>query len=315
MPASAPQVSVVIPTRDRWRFLSSAVEAALSQEGVELEVLVVDDGSRDENEDRLKELGDRRVTVVRSDRSHGMARARNLGIARARAEWVAFLDDDDLWAPSKLRTQLEAASACDGRWAYAAAVVVDERRQALRLATPPPPAEGLAGRLLARNVLPAGASNVIATTELVRELGGFDEELPHLADWDLWLRLAAVARPAVSGEVLVAYTHHEGNMLLQESRAVMADLERMAAKHRSESLAAGVEFDRVALSRWIAWGHRRAGRRGRAVAAYLRGAVAYRSAGNVVRAIAAALGEGVMRGPRSPDGPIGVEPDWLRLYR
>src|SRR4051794_9306561 len=103
----APGVTVVIPTFNRWRVLSArALPSALAQEDVDLEVVVVVDGSTDETASGLESLEDERVRVVRHARPLGLHRARNAGIAAARGEWVAFLDDDDVWAPWKLRTQL-----------------------------------------------------------------------------------------------------------------------------------------------------------------------------------------------------------------
>src|ERR687896_831399 len=107
----APDVTVVIPTRSRWDLLSTAaLPSALAQEDVEIEVIVVDDGSSDTTPDALAELADPRVRVLRHQRARGVARARNAGIAAARGEWIAFLDDDDLWSPRKLRLQLERAA-------------------------------------------------------------------------------------------------------------------------------------------------------------------------------------------------------------
>jgi glycosyltransferase involved in cell wall biosynthesis len=301
------EASVIIPTRDRPEFLASAVETARRQDGVAVEVLVVDDGSREPVASRAG------VRVIRNELPQGVARARNQGIAAATREWIAFLDDDDLWSPHKLATQLAAAALEGASWMYSAAVIVDEHRSALRSATTPPEPERLRAGLLARNVVPAGASSVVARSELLRSVGGFDERLAQLADWELWIRLAAVARPAVCPDVLVAYMQHQGNMHLQSS-SIMEELEYVAAKHRALSEAAGIEFDRVGLRRWIAWGHRRAGDRRRAATVYLRCALAHRSPGDAARALATLLGERAMRGPSSPDGVAFRSPDWLERH-
>src|ERR671931_448444 len=117
--ASAPEVTVVVPTHGRWDLLSTAaLPASLGQEGVDLEVVVVDDGSTDATAEGLARIEDPRLRVVRHDRPHGVAQARNAGIAAARGEWVALLDDDDLWAPWKLRAQLDAAVAERAVFAY-----------------------------------------------------------------------------------------------------------------------------------------------------------------------------------------------------
>src|SRR5213079_1378023 len=128
-----PDVSVIIPTRDRWELLSSlSLPSARGQQDLDLEVLVVDDGSTDGTENRLRAIGDPRLVVLRSKTSAGVAGARNRGIAVARGEWLAFLDDDDIWSPRKLRSQLDAAASREASFAYAGAVWVDSRLLFLR---------------------------------------------------------------------------------------------------------------------------------------------------------------------------------------
>jgi len=306
--------SVVVPTRDRWPFLRQAIDVGLAQEGVEVEVVVVDDGSRDESPERLLGLGDPRLRVVRHDRPRGVAAARNSGISAARGEWIALLDDDDLWSPRKLRTQIDAAVAAGAEWAYAASLVVDEHRRPLRLSMLPPDPGRVLNELLRRNVMPAGSSNVIATARLLRGLGGFDERLHQLADWDLWIRLAAAGRPAACPALLVAYTEHSHNMLVQSSHLLIEELDYIESKHRTLSARTSSRIDRRAIWRWIAWAQRRAGRRRAAVRTYCRAAIAERSPGDLVRAAAAAFGERAMRGVGSPGDAQLEEPDWLGRY-
>jgi len=124
------EVSVIIPTRNRSKLLEASLRSVLWQRNVDLETIVVDDGSTDDTPSVLRSLGDR-IRVVRHDRSQGVSAARNRGIAEARGEWVAFLDDDDLWAPDKLELQLQALRRADRRWAYAGAVEITMDNQIL----------------------------------------------------------------------------------------------------------------------------------------------------------------------------------------
>ena len=311
---ASPQVTVVIPTRNRPTVLPTAVSAALRQDDVELEVVVVDDASQDAGA-VLAAVSDDRVRVVRHAKRRGVAAARNAGIASARGEWVAFLDDDDVWSPRKLRTQLDEAAAREAGFAYAAAVLLDERKAAMAVFSAPDPSE-LPRLLLQNYVIPAGSSNVVAKADLVRRLGGFDEKLHQLADWDLWIGLALAARAARTQDVVVGYLAHPGNMLLDDRRDVMAEFDYLVEKHRAASSAQGVDFDRVAFSRWVAGGHRRAGRRLRAARVYGRTAVTCRDAGSAVRALAALSGERVMGSLRRRSPPARpAPPPWLSHYR
>src|SRR3954454_11717029 len=102
------EVTVVIPTKNRRKLLLRTLASVLGQEGVDLDVVVVDDGGADDAEATVARLQDVRLRVLRHDVSRGVSAARNTGLNAATSPFVAFLDDDDLWAPTKLRTQLDA---------------------------------------------------------------------------------------------------------------------------------------------------------------------------------------------------------------
>ena len=308
---SLPEVTVVVPTKNRWRALELALDSALRQEDVDVEVIVVDDGSRTEAPPRIED--DRRVRLLAHETSLGVARARNTGIAAARGEWVAFLDDDDIWSPRKLRAQLDTASSQEASFVYSDVLALDERlRPTAVLAAPDP--ETLAASLLHQQVIPAGASNVTVATALVRSLGGFDENLVQLADWDLWIRMAQSGRAAASREVLVGWVKHPENMLLTKRQSIFRELEYLIEKHRAASAELRAEFDRVGFVRWVAGGHGRAGRRFRAARLYLDCGLADRNVRDFARAARILLGPRPMRMRRRaipPERAIA----WLARYR
>jgi GT2 family glycosyltransferase len=310
---SAPEISVVVPTLDRWSLVSRAVAGVLAQEDVALELIVVDDGSSDGTAERLADLRDPRLRVVRHERSLGVARARNDGLAVAAGRWTAFLDDDDAWAPRKLREQIDAAEDVGAALAYSSAVVLDDDRRPAGL-DPAPPAEGLAQDLLRHNSMPGGCSNVIAPTALLRELGGFDKHLSLFADWDLWLRLARSGAAARCAQPHVAYLDHGASMHVRRADLAPAELAYLAEKH-----PALVEQERVTpgsgawFMLWTAAGQYRAGHRGRAIATYVRTAIRYRSPGALVRAGAAPFTDHYVRRDaiESSLQPLATVPDWL----
>jgi glycosyltransferase involved in cell wall biosynthesis len=319
---SRPEVTVVIPTRSRWDLLSTAaLPAALGQEDVALEVVVVDDGSTDVTSERLALCEDDRVSVVRHDRTLGVAQARNTGISVARGKWIGLLDDDDVWSPRKLRTQIDAATQADAVFAYGGAAALDEERRWVYSLLPADP-RTLSSVLLQRNVLWGGCSNVVARADVLRRLDGFDERLFQLTDWDLWIRLSQAGRAAACEEVLVGCIEHLRSMLLTTEEDVFAEFEYVERKHRAARAAAGVPIDRRIFSRWVALGHRRAGRRMRATSIYLRSAVATRDAGALGRAVVTPFGERPAAALRrfvdkatGGSAPNGREPEWLARYR
>jgi glycosyltransferase involved in cell wall biosynthesis len=306
-----PEVTVVIPTRDRWGTIRASLGGALRQAHVNLEVVIVDDGSSTPAPEGVEELADDRVSVVRNERSRGVAAARNAGISRARGKWVAFLDDDDLWSPRKLRIQVDAALSAGAYFAYSGAVVVDRRLAVLtRYDTPDP--DTLTRNLLRLNVIPGGASNIVARADVLRELGGFDEDFMHLDDWDLWIRLADAGPAAACPEILVAYVQHDGNRVLRDRGELPHEFTLLRAKHRERSARHGTDFDGVDFGRWLAHAHRRAGDKRRAIGVYVRGAVRHRNAGNVVRAAGTIMGERTMQ--RLAPTAEQPAPAWLSLY-
>jgi glycosyltransferase involved in cell wall biosynthesis len=306
-----PEVSVVIPTKDRWHLLERTLGSALRQEGVRMEVIVVDDGGSDGTLDHLTTLGDSRIVAQQNDSSCGAAAARNVGLSIAVGEWVAFLDDDDLWSPRKLATQLAALEEAHSTWSYCAVVTVNERLEVIEAAEPPVPAAEIATTLLTHNPL-RPASAVMARRDELEQLGGFDETFLHAPEWDLCLRLAQRGRPAVCEEVLVAYLDTPTGMHRRADEH-LADFRHMARKHGRS----GLKLNGVTISRWVAGLHRQNGDRLAAARAYLWGAYHYRSAGNIVRALGLVFGERAMAvGSRATTTPVTLpEPDWLTEYR
>ena len=258
---------------------------------------------------------------MRNEVNRRLPASRNVGAARARGAWLAFLDDDDLWAPRKLRAQLDVANATGAAWVYAQCIVVDGDGGPLDIHPFPRPDE-LGALLLGGNHVPGGGSNVIVRADSFRELGGFDEGLRFFEDWDLWLRLVQATPPATCAELLVARVEHGGNMLFRDRADVRADFERVLAKQGPVT-----DAQRLAVAEWMAHEHMRAGLHLRAAALYARAGVSHRSAGNAVAAAGALFGRRGLalasrllvatRGATHLDEAAAsvppAAPDWLRL--
>ena len=221
---------------------------------------MVDDGSTDDTR-AVAVAADPRVRVVRNSEPIGVSAARNRGVAAARAQWVAFCDDDDLWSPDKLVRQLEAAEHAGRDWAYAGDVNVDDTLRVLS-GGPPPDPDAVVALLPRWNPLSSGGSNVIVRSRLLAAVGGFDPSLRRTEDWDLWIRVARTGPPAWVCEPLVAYRFHAGNVA--SAPGEMVDEARViAARH-------GIPVDVAAMHRRAAWAALRGGRRLLAVRHYAR---------------------------------------------
>lgn len=224
------RVTVVVPTRNRWTIVGRAVESALRQDGVHTYVVVVDDASEETAPASLRALLNGRGQIVRLDSPSGVSRARNIGLAHATSVWTAFLDDDDIWAATKIAKQVGAARRSGAVFACCGLVtLVEHQPLEVRL----PIAEGqLLPEILRRNMVPGPGSSLLARTETLRALRGFDERLAYLEDWDLCIRLAEIGRLAAVFEPLVAYRLHPDNTASRHSmEALEEELEYMAAKH------------------------------------------------------------------------------------
>jgi len=304
------RVSVIVPTRNRLGLLQRAVASALRQEHVDVEVIVVDDGSTDGTRAWLEEHADPRLRMEISTSGPGLARARNAGIEAASGEWLAFLDDDDFWAPTYLFCQTEAAQAGRAAVSAASAVVVSTDNTPLCTLWAPQGSDLLTA-VYAENVL-GGPSRVVVRADAVRETGGFDPALAVLSDWDLWIRLLRVHRATVNVEALVAVTEHPGNMQVTHVKAIANEIEIIRMKHGAGAASIGETIGSAELYRWLAGQYRRAGLRARAAATYLTIGRRYRLPRDVIRAIGVVLGERIVsmtRRGRFP--PAEYVPDWL----
>lgn len=236
-------VTVIIPTRNRCQLLLRTLDTVWAQDQVDLDIVVVDEGSTDETAETLARLSHDRLTVLRHDQAKGVAAARNAGIEAATGPWVAFVDDDDLWSPAKLQAQLTALKAKPtARWACAGAVRVDAQLR-LGAGERTPRRADVADLLLAHNVIPGGASGVMVRTDLVRSVGGFDTALSNLADYDLWIRLGLASPLATVDRPLVGYRVQAGGMAHNVSRAER-ELDVVEAKYRDIRSERGVALRR-----------------------------------------------------------------------
>ncbi|MFB6165571.1 MAG: glycosyltransferase family 2 protein [Haloarculaceae archaeon] len=198
-----PVVSVVIPTYNRADVLSRAVESALAQTLADVEVIVVDDASTDHTDEVLASFDDDRLTTLVHDENRGGSAARNTGIDHATGEYVAFLDSDDEWRPTKLERQVSTLERRSDEWvaAYCGVEFVT--------GSDPGPISSLARSLFSRFRVTEGAeggeelvadvltddlhtsagSTLLVCADVVDDVGGFDESFPRFQDSEFLIRV------------------------------------------------------------------------------------------------------------------------------
>jgi glycosyltransferase involved in cell wall biosynthesis len=200
---SAPTVSVVVPTHRRGALVVRAVHSVLAQTWTDLEVIVVQDGVDTATTAALAAVDDRRLRTIHLPEPQGGSGARNAGVSAARAEWIAFLDDDDEWQPEKLAVQLDAARRLQDPYPIVACRLV-ARSPGGSYVWPrrtPRTGEPLSDYLLARNSLFQGEGLVQTSTLLTRRdlllRVPFRPGLPRHQEWDWLLRAAAISGSTV----------------------------------------------------------------------------------------------------------------------
>lgn len=195
-PEDGVPLSVVIPTRGRPDKLAGSITSALQQTTSVREVIVVVDGPDDATTSMLDQMDDARVRVLNLPRSLGPAGARNAGVAAATSEWIAFLDDDDCWHPTKVRAQWQVLAATEFDNTVVVATGIHLLTEEGALSWPrraPDPGEAVADYLFVRT---SPGEGVLQTSTLMFSKALADAcPLPlHLKvheDWDWFLSLEA----------------------------------------------------------------------------------------------------------------------------
>jgi glycosyltransferase involved in cell wall biosynthesis len=184
-------ISVVLATYDRRHSLPRAIASVLAQDDVRIELIVVDDASRDGTSDYLATLSDPRIRAITTERNSGPSAARNLGLKAARAGIVAFLDSDDAYLPRRLAAPLAAFAADAGLVCTLSSAIRHDRKRSREALVP---AVRLAAAAfewaLICDLVPVEATSITVRREAALAAGGFCERLRLTEDREFLIRLA-----------------------------------------------------------------------------------------------------------------------------
>lgn len=230
-------VSVIMPAYNAENTLLASATSVLEQTLANIELIIINDGSVDGTQTIIDALHNRypdQVSVL-SITNHGVSYARNLGIKHARYPWIAFCDADDIWYPHKLSTQL--AQIQDFSWSYTDSFYVGK-------AFPTPIKRSAQSQLLAGHIYHdllkenfLTTSSILIKKALLTELGGFDEHLAALEDWDLWLCIAAQHPITLVDEPLLDYLVYPGSTS-RKAREMVPLHEAIITKHHASVTSA-----------------------------------------------------------------------------
>lgn len=183
-----PTVSVIIPTYNRCDTLKKAIQSVFDQTYKDFEIIVVNDGSTDQTAEYLATIQNDRFNFVSFDSNRGGNHARNEGVNRAQGEYLAFLDDDDLWAPNKLEEQIKCLSDEKVEVCFTGLNVYTSKEIFIKYIFKKAKHNNLYKSIMNDNFI-GGSSSIVVKREKVLEIQGFDTNLPALQDWDLLIRL------------------------------------------------------------------------------------------------------------------------------
>jgi glycosyltransferase involved in cell wall biosynthesis len=210
---AGPLISVIVPARNVADFIHESVDSVLHQTTKDLEIIVVDGGSTDGTVERLDDIQDARLRIVRQKGS-GLAEARNLGVAEGASRYVAFLDGDDAWHPTFIERHLEVMeSRPEIDAAFSLSIMIDETGRAVGQTSSR--ASGLVSfeELLVENPV-ANGSSLVLRREVFQRARLFDTGLSAFEDLEMWLR-AALLRPDniwCINETLTRYRRRKGQL-------------------------------------------------------------------------------------------------------
>ena len=203
-----PKISVVIPTHNRAKYICEAIDSALSQTYKDFEIIVVDDGSTDNTKSVLIKYGDR----IRyfHQQAKGQSAARNFGIREAKGEYVAFLDSDDVWLPSKLETYLNYFNSNTKiPFICAKMGVINEKGKKITGKLKPEHEPGTDFRTIIEKGS-CSTSTFMVKRDILDSIR-FDEDLAKLTDLDFCLKIAKQHKILVIKEILTLYREHALN--------------------------------------------------------------------------------------------------------
>jgi glycosyltransferase involved in cell wall biosynthesis len=250
MTPASPTVSVVIPVFNRPVAIRRAIDSVLQQTWQDFEILIVDDASTDQTASVVAEIADPRIRLIRHAHRRGGSAARNSGIQEARAPYVAFLDSDDEWMPSKLRRQLELFETADdsvGLVYTGLQRILPDGMASTRI---PQRYRNLNRQLLVENVV-GGASVGMVRRDVLRQIGGFDEDLPSKQDVDMWLRISQRFSADFVPDPLVRVWQSDGDRITTNVDNLIRGRQIFFQKHREQLISEGVAYLWLRQLGWI----------------------------------------------------------------
>lgn len=206
-----PKVSVIIPAYNAQKFIRQTLDSVLAQTYRDFEIIVVDDGSKDATAEIADSYG-KPIRCLRKTNG-GVSEARNFGFKNSGGDYVAFLDADDLWEPTKLEKQVCILDETpEIGLCFTAMQRVDENLQPINRVAADYYEDYTEALLLYLCVVTGSCSSAMLRREIIEKAGGFDSKFSTAADWEFWLRVSLLTKFAPVPEYLIKYREVSGSM-------------------------------------------------------------------------------------------------------
>ncbi|HEY3658078.1 MAG TPA: glycosyltransferase family A protein [Steroidobacteraceae bacterium] len=268
-------MSIILPTFNRLKYLRAAVDSVFAQTLQDWELIIADDGSGAETMAYLRSFADvPRVKLLWLSHTGNPPAVRNAALREAEAEYIAFLDSDDVWMPEKLEAQISSLRSHKVRqWSYTGCVMVDGSLNPFSGA-PHKHRSAIDGWILEK-LLKAEVvivqSSVVVARELITAAGGYTEELPICGDYELYVQLAQRSEVDFVDKPLVLVRRHEEHYC--DDVTALADLRRFIERVQRSGTATHLESvldrRRALVSAGIARGYAATGNRSRVLSTLL----------------------------------------------
>lgn len=181
-------VSIILPTYNRGEMLKNTINSVIFQTYANWELIIVDDASNDNTEEIVKKINDKRIRYVRNEKNSGSNYSRNRGAALASGEFLAFIDSDNEWLPEKLEKQVcqfEKKNELD--LVFCKVLVKDGELERI---VPNEEIVDYKEIMIRKNIV--DTSSALMRKNVFERVGGFDEKITRLQDWDLFFRIIVV---------------------------------------------------------------------------------------------------------------------------
>ena len=228
-----PKVSVIIPTYNRAELLPRAINSVLDQSYYDYEIVIIDDCSADNTGDVIAKFTDQRIRLIRHERNKGQSAAINTGIANARGEYIAFLDDDDEWLPNKLEGQMAVFQSSPPEVALVYGWMDRIEDSTGRLI--PSYRNTFKGDIFEHSLalnIPGPTIVVLVRASVAREVDGYDKRLTRYNDADFICRVTQRYEVAVLPEVVAkAHFEHEHEQMGENTPRYLTDAAKFLRNH------------------------------------------------------------------------------------